>query len=79
MSLKATLNDTLEEQLREIVCDQQKELKSLRAWVDVLQRSVAEEQEAKYRAYIKYADLQKEYNGRQDTGLQSDPSIQGQR
>jgi hypothetical protein len=26
----------------------------------MLQRSVAEEQEAKYRAYIRFADLQKE-------------------
>jgi len=65
MNLKTQFtNDTLEEQLREIVCDQQKELKSLRASIELLKNSVAEEQEAKYRAYIKYADLQKEYNGR---------------
>jgi len=61
MTLKTQFtNDTLEEQLREIICDQQKELNSLRASVTVLENSVAEEQEGKYRAYIKYVDLQKE-------------------
>ena len=60
MTLKTQFtNDTLEEQLREIICDQQKELNSLRASVTVLENSVAEEQEGKYRAYIKYVDLQK--------------------
>ena len=65
MNLKAIYtNDTLEEQLREIVCDQQKELTNLKGQVEILKRTVAEEQEAKYRAYVKYADLQREQNGR---------------
>ena len=64
MNLKATINDTLEEQLREMLCDQQKEIKQLEAEITCLKRSVAEEQDAKYRAYVKYADLQLEKDGR---------------
>ena len=58
--MNQNLNNTLEEQLRLIICDQQTEIKGLRASISVLEQSVAEEQEAKYRAYIKYADLKKE-------------------
>jgi hypothetical protein len=60
--MNQNLNNTLEEQLRLIICDQQTEIKGLRASISVLEQSVAEEQEAKYRAYIKYADLKKEKN-----------------
>ena len=60
--MNQNLNNTLEEQLRLIICDQQTEIKGLRASISVLEQSVAEEQEAKYRAYIKYADLKKERN-----------------
>jgi hypothetical protein len=60
--MNQNLNNTLEEQLRLIICDQQTEIKSLRASISVLEQSVAEEQEAKYRAYIKYVDLKKEKN-----------------
>jgi hypothetical protein len=60
--MNQNLNNTLEEQLRLIICDQQTEIKGLRASISVLKQSVAEEQEAKYRAYIKYADLKKEKN-----------------
>jgi hypothetical protein len=67
--MNPTINDTLEEQLREMLCEQQKEIKQLKAEVSCLKRSVAEEQDAKYRAYVKYADLQQEKNGRQNTRL----------
>ena len=60
--MNQNLNNTLEEQLRLIICDQQNEIKGLRASISVLEQSVAEEQEAKHRAYIKYADLKKEKN-----------------
>ena len=54
--MNQNLNNTLEEQLRLLICDQQTEIKGLRASISVLEQSVAEEQEAKYRASIKYAD-----------------------
>tara|TARA_B110000444_G_scaffold243292_1_gene261562 strand:- start:456 stop:650 length:195 start_codon:yes stop_codon:yes gene_type:complete len=54
------LNDTLEEQQRVIICKQQKEINHLRQNILQLQKMVAEESEQKYRAYVKYADLQKE-------------------
>jgi len=60
MNLKTQFtNDTLEEQLREIVCEQQKELNNLRQNIIQLKTMVAEESEAKYRAYVRIADLQK--------------------
>lgn len=70
MSLKTTFtNDTLEEQLRELICDQQKELNSLRQNVTQLKNMVAEESEAKYRAYVRIADLQKEKRWHNETDL----------
>jgi len=54
------LNDTLEEELRVIICEQQKEINSLRKNQQHLKIMIAEESEAKYRSYVKYADLQKE-------------------
>ena len=60
--MNQNLNNTLEEQLRLIICDQQTEIKGLRASISILEQSVAEEQEAKYRAYIQYVDLKKERN-----------------
>ena len=56
------LNDTLEEEQRVIICNQQKEINSLKQNIKCLQQMVAEETEQKYRAYVKYADLQKELN-----------------
>jgi len=61
------LNDTLEEQQRVIICEQQKEINKLRQSIIHLQSMVAVENEAKYRAYVKIADLQQEQNGRQNT------------
>jgi len=54
-----SLNDTLEEQLRVMLVEKQKECTGLRTEVERLKKMVAEEQEGKYRAYIKFADLQK--------------------
>jgi|TARA_Y100000361_G_scaffold29125_1_gene23952 hypothetical protein len=61
------LNNTLEEEQRLIICEQQKEINKLRASIKHLRDMVAVENEAKYRAYVKIADLQKEQNGRQNT------------
>lgn len=60
MNKNTSLNDTLEEELRVMLVDKQNECNHLRAEIKTLRRSVAEEQEGKYRAYIKFADLQKE-------------------
>ena len=57
------LNNTLEEEQRLIICEQQKEITKLRESIKHLRNMVAVENEAKYRAYVKIADLQKEYNG----------------
>jgi hypothetical protein len=59
-----SLNNTLEEELRVILCEQKKEINSLNQNILQLKRMIAEETEAKYRAYVKVADLQKEKNGR---------------
>jgi len=55
-----SLNDTLEEELRLMLVDKNNECNQLRAEIKTLRRSVAEEQEGKYRAYIKFADLQQQ-------------------
>jgi|TARA_B110000483_G_scaffold63603_1_gene79236 hypothetical protein len=53
------LNDTLEEQLRHMLVDKNNECNALRQRVEILENTVAEEQEAKYRAYVQIADLKK--------------------
>ena len=65
--MKNSLNDTLEEEQRVMICEQQKEINRLRQSIIHLQDMVAQENEAKYRAYVKIADLQKEQNRRQKT------------
>ena len=62
-----TVNTTLEEELRIILCEQKREIRTLNQNILQLKRMIAEESEAKYRAYVKVADLQKEKNGRQKT------------
>ena len=57
---KQFTNDTLEEELRVMLVDKNNECNALRAKVKILESTVAEEQEAKYRAYIKIADMQKD-------------------
>ena len=61
-------NNTLEEELRIILCEQKREIRTLNQSILQLKRMIAEESEAKYRAYVRVADLQKEKNGRQKTG-----------
>ena len=53
------LNDTLEEQLRHMLVDKNNECNALRQKVKILEQTVAEEQEAKYRAYVQIADMRK--------------------
>ena len=55
----STLNNTLEEELRLMVCDQLKQINALKAEIEMLKQLIAEEQEQKYRAYVKIADLTK--------------------
>ena len=56
-----SLNNTPEEELRIEVCNQLQTINSLKAEIEMLKQSVAEEQDQKYRAYVKLADLQKKY------------------
>ena len=56
------LNNTLEEELRVLLCEQKKEIAILKQNIQQLQSMVAEESEQKYRAYINYADLQREFD-----------------
>jgi hypothetical protein len=56
-----SLNDTLEEQLRHMLVDKNNECNALRSEVEQLKKMVAEEQEGKYRAYIRLADFQKKH------------------
>ena len=58
MAQNTSLNNTLEEELR-LMLVQKNECNLYREEIKILKRSVAEEQEGKYRAYIKIADLQK--------------------
>lgn len=65
MTQNTTLNNTLEEALRIEVCDQLKTINALKAEVDMLKRMVVEEQDQKYRAYVKISDLQKYINSKE--------------
>jgi hypothetical protein len=62
MEQQVTLNNTLEEELRILLVEERKLTNSLRKQIEQLKKMIAEEQEGKYRAYIKYADLQREFN-----------------
>lgn len=52
-----SLNDTLEEELRLLLIQSQKDNSQLRGRVKTLEHSVREEQEAKYNAYKRIAEL----------------------
>ena len=67
-----SLNDTLEEEQRVIFCEQQKEINTLRQNIIQLRDMVAVENEAKYRAYVKIADLQQE---KHDTDIRNKNNI----
>ena len=55
--LELDLNDTLEEQLRHMLVDKNNECNGLKAQIKILENSVAEEAQAKYKAYERIADL----------------------
>lgn len=59
---KKFTNNTLEEELRIMLVEKNNECNNLRSRIEMLEKSVAEEQEQKYRALIKAADLQSELN-----------------
>jgi len=59
-------NNTLEEELRTMLVDKNNECNALKGEVDALKKIVAEEQEGKYRAYVRFADLQQELKALQN-------------
>jgi len=59
---KQFTNDTLEEELRVMLVEKNNECNMLREHIKMLEKSVADEQEQKYRALVKSADLQLELN-----------------
>lgn len=58
----SSLNDTLEEQLRRMLVQATNECRALQQEVEVLKKLVNDEQEQKYRAYVRIADLTSELN-----------------
>ena len=67
-----SLNNTLDEEQRVIICEQQKEINNLRQSIVHLRDMIAVENEAKYRAYVKIADLQQE---KHDTDIRNKNNI----
>jgi chromosome segregation ATPase len=59
---KKFTNNTLEEDLRTMLVEKNNECNALREEIKMLKNSVAEEQDAKYRAYVKISDLQRQLN-----------------
>jgi|TARA_B100001093_G_C26752087_1_gene981627 hypothetical protein len=59
---KQFTNDTLEEELRTMLVDKNNECNHLKAQIEILEKCVADEQEQKYRALVKAADLKSELN-----------------
>jgi hypothetical protein len=59
---KKFTNNTLEEELRTMLVEKNNECNNLRSQIEMLEKSVADEQEQKYRALVKAADLQSEVN-----------------
>ena len=59
-TINTTLNNTLEEELRTQLCDQLQLINTLRNEIDMLKNTVREEQDQKYRAYVKISDLQRQ-------------------
>ena len=56
----STLNDTLEEELRRLLVEKNNECQSLRNHIKLLEKNIKDEQDMKYRAYVKIQDLQDE-------------------
>ena len=60
MSNVSTLNDTLEEELRRLLVEKNNECQSLRNHIKLIEKNIKDEQDMKYRAYVKIQDLQNE-------------------
>ena len=60
MSNVSTLNDTLEEELRRLLVEKNNECQSLKNHIKLLEKNIKDEQDMKYRAYVKIQDLQNE-------------------
>lgn len=67
VTVNRSLNDTVEEELRLQLCDQLQTINALKNEIDMLKHSVKEEQDQKYRAYVKISDLQRELSKLQTT------------
>lgn len=57
-----SLNNTLEEELRVMLVEKNNECNALRERIKMLENCVAEEQEAKYRAWVELSDIKKQLN-----------------
>jgi hypothetical protein len=66
MAQVKSLNNTLEEELRIMLVELNNENQALKSQIEMLKQTVAEEQEQKYRALVRCADLQKEINKKTD-------------
>ena len=53
-----SLNNTAEEQLRLMLVEKNNDCNALLAQIELLKRNIKEEQDGKYRAYVKISDLQ---------------------
>ena len=53
-----SLNNTAEEQLRVMLVEKNNECNALLDQIELLKRNIKEEQDGKYRAYVKISDLQ---------------------
>ena len=53
-----SLNNTAEEQLRFMLVEKNNECNALLDHIELLKRNIKEEQDGKYRAYVKISDLQ---------------------
>tara|TARA_B100002019_G_scaffold280245_1_gene282979 strand:+ start:9802 stop:10020 length:219 start_codon:yes stop_codon:yes gene_type:complete len=60
------LNNTLEEELRVMLVDANNNLMALKQENEFLRQAVKDEQDGKYRAYVKLSDCQKELKQLQD-------------
>ena len=56
----STLNDTLEEELRRLLVEKNNECQVLKNHIKLLEKNIKDEQDMKYRAYVKIQDLQDE-------------------
>ncbi len=57
-----SINNTLEEELRVMLVQKNNECNALLQQIKLLEKAVADEQEQKYRALVRVADLQQELN-----------------